>query len=297
MGEGRALAMLSVTALHGGDHEAAEMYLEQSAGVARAANDSWSLRMSLNALGDIARLQGQTARATGFYAEALELPRSPGLVGTNAIILSNVAHLAHQEGEDLRAASLFAEALPDLQVHGREGDIIGCLIGIAGVSLGFGRAERAAQLLGAVEAGLARSSERLWPSNRDAYQRDLRRTQRALSEVRFDSAVQSSRAMGLDIAVQNAMALLGELINSCDSGSTMGQREHLAAGGALTRREREILRLVRRGLTNRQIAVELVIAEKTAINYVAHILDKLGVHSRVELLARASELGLEPPPT
>src|SRR6266700_6804095 len=77
---------------------AAERYLEQSASVARGANDSWSLGMSLNALGDIARLRGQTGRATGFYAEALELPRVPGLVATNAIVLSNVAHLAHQEG-------------------------------------------------------------------------------------------------------------------------------------------------------------------------------------------------------
>ena len=253
--------------------------------------------MSLNALGDIARLRGQTARATGFYAEALALPRSPGLVGTNAIILSNVAQLAHQEGEDLRAASLFAEALPDVQVHGREGDIIGCLIGIAGVSVGFGRAERAAHFFGVVEAWLERSSERLWPSNRDAYERDRRRSQLSLGALRFNSAVQSGRAMGIDVAVQNAMELLGELINSSASGSSVGLREQVRAGGALTLREREILLLVRRGLTNRQIAEQLVIAEKTAINHVAHILDKLGVHSRVELVARASELGLEPLPT
>jgi DNA-binding NarL/FixJ family response regulator len=55
--------------------------------------------------------------------------------------------------------------------------------------------------------------------------------------------------------------------------------------------------LVRRGLTNRQIADELVIAEKTAINHMAHVLDKLGVHSRTELVARASELRLDQLPT
>jgi len=289
--------MLSVTALHAGDHEAAERYLEQSASVARAANDSWNVRMSLNALGDIARLRGQTARATGFYAQALELPRAPGLVGTNAIMLSNVAHLAHQEGEDLRAARLFAEALPDVRVHGREGDSIGCLVGIAGVAVGLGRAEQAAQLFGAVEAGLERSGERLWPSNRDASERDLRRTQLALGELRFTLALQSGRAMSLDVAVQNGLDLLGELLNSSAAGSTMGLHKQIPAGGALTPREGQIVHLVRRGLSNRQIAEELVIAEKTAINHVAHILDKLGVHSRVELVARASELGLEPLPT
>jgi DNA-binding NarL/FixJ family response regulator len=47
------------------------------------------------------------------------------------------------------------------------------------------------------------------------------------------------------------------------------------------------------GLTNRQIASELVMALKTAVNHVAHALDKLGVTSRVQLVARAADLGLD----
>jgi two-component system response regulator DevR len=54
---------------------------------------------------------------------------------------------------------------------------------------------------------------------------------------------------------------------------------------------------VRCGLSNQQIAEALVIAEKTAINHVAHVLDKLGVQSRAQLVARASELGLDSLPT
>jgi hypothetical protein len=47
----------------------------------------------------------------------------------------------------------------------------------------------------------------------------------------------------------------------------------------LTRREREVAVLMARGLTNRQIADELVIAEGTAGVHVDHILNKLGFRS------------------
>jgi DNA-binding NarL/FixJ family response regulator len=87
------------------------------------------------------------------------------------------------------------------------------------------------------------------------------------------------------------------VLTSPATASTAGPRKRLPPGIALTAREHEIVGLVRRGLSNRQIAEELVIAEKTAINHVAHVLDKLGVHSRTELVARASELGLDQLPT
>jgi DNA-binding NarL/FixJ family response regulator len=48
----------------------------------------------------------------------------------------------------------------------------------------------------------------------------------------------------------------------------------------LTRREREIATLVARGLTNRQIASELMISKYTVATHVAKILKKLDLHSR-----------------
>ncbi len=57
---------------------------------------------------------------------------------------------------------------------------------------------------------------------------------------------------------------------------------------ALTRREREVLPLVARGLSNRQIADALSIGERTAESHVASILAKLGVASRAKLAAGAT---------
>ncbi|WP_086791820.1 helix-turn-helix transcriptional regulator [Streptomyces thermovulgaris] len=63
----------------------------------------------------------------------------------------------------------------------------------------------------------------------------------------------------------------------------------------LTGREREVLRLVADGRTNRQIAEELFISPKTASVHVSNILAKLGVSGRGEAAAMAHRLGLFPP--
>jgi signal transduction histidine kinase/DNA-binding CsgD family transcriptional regulator len=61
---------------------------------------------------------------------------------------------------------------------------------------------------------------------------------------------------------------------------------------ALTPRQRHVAALVARGLTNQQIATELVITQGTAANHVQQILSRLGLASRAELAVWASQRGL-----
>lgn len=61
---------------------------------------------------------------------------------------------------------------------------------------------------------------------------------------------------------------------------------------ALTPRETEVLKLIVQGYTNRQIGEELSISVRTAESHRSNLSDKLGLHSRVELVRYAREHGL-----
>jgi DNA-binding CsgD family transcriptional regulator len=66
----------------------------------------------------------------------------------------------------------------------------------------------------------------------------------------------------------------------------------IAAGGLLTARERDVMRLVAQGLTNRAIGEQLFISEKTASVHVSNVLTKLSASGRAEAVAIATRDGL-----
>ena len=66
---------------------------------------------------------------------------------------------------------------------------------------------------------------------------------------------------------------------------TLGERHR----PALAPRERQLIRFVRQGLRNREIAQELGVTEGTVKVYLHAVFEKLGVNSRTELAVRADE--------
>jgi DNA-binding NarL/FixJ family response regulator len=72
-------------------------------------------------------------------------------------------------------------------------------------------------------------------------------------------------------------------------------RQVSAEPDPLTRREREVLRLIARGLSNRLIARELVLSEKTVKAHVSAVLAKLGVTDRTQAALLAVHDGVVEP--
>jgi DNA-binding NarL/FixJ family response regulator len=88
------------------------------------------------------------------------------------------------------------------------------------------------------------------------------------------------------------------------AGLVLGEYRRLAAEPAptdsrtpvapqLTERETEVLRLVAKGLSYKQIAERLVLSHRTVQNHVQNTLGKLQLHNRVELVRYAIERGLD----
>jgi len=71
-----------------------------------------------------------------------------------------------------------------------------------------------------------------------------------------------------------------------------GADEPARAGLRLTRREVEVLRLIARGRTNRQVAAELGISENTVKNHLRSVLAKLSLNRRSQAVRYARQLGL-----
>jgi DNA-binding CsgD family transcriptional regulator len=104
---------------------------------------------------------------------------------------------------------------------------------------------------------------------------------------RLAAAVAAGVTPAATDAIDDAAALLA-LAQAAPPAATAGPRDDASA---LSRREREVLRLVAAGRTDREIADALFVSRHTISNHIRHILDKLDVANRAAAVAAATQAG------
>jgi two-component system nitrate/nitrite response regulator NarP len=112
----------------------------------------------------------------------------------------------------------------------------------------------------------------------------------AAAELAPEGMVLKTSDPALLMGCMDAVAKGGRWIDPEIAERTRHAEDRAASAPPLTRRERELIELVRQGLRNRDIAAELGVTEGTVKVYLHAIFDKLRVDNRTELALKAAEL-------
>jgi DNA-binding CsgD family transcriptional regulator len=166
--------------------------------------------------------------------------------------------------------------------------LTGCLEAGAALAAVLGQPARALRLAGAVEALREPLGAALPPDWRSDFARLLMPARRALGE----DATAGLWADGRTLSLDQALAEVGMVTR--DGGPPAATRA-TATGHevvALTPREREVLRLVTAGQSNREIAATLSIESRTVAWHLENLYAKLGLDSRAAAAAYATRHGL-----
>ncbi|WP_280263224.1 ATP-binding protein [Nocardia wallacei] len=225
-----------------------------------------------------------TAIAQRFLAATEQ--HGPHLLGGLALWVVGIDHWRH--GDQGAAAEYMSRAVEMFARFDRCVWLASAFDGLAWSAAARGEMQRAARLMGAAET-LQRSTVRLAHAITSAVGEKVRAQVRdALGERGFDAAFDSGAALPLPAAIDYALGRE----SPAPAPAAAARPVDTAAVEVLTRREKDVARLVAAGHSNKRIAADLVISVRTAETHVEHILTKLGFTSRTQIAGWARDHGL-----
>jgi predicted ATPase/DNA-binding CsgD family transcriptional regulator len=268
---GNAATFLGMARLLAAEVDAAESLFREAIESADVGNPLIRAA-ALGRLAQVEAIRGNYPAAAALCQEGISICEGHGEVWVRAhalwtlgyveLLRGNMAEASARARESLRIRSAF---------HDRTGTAY-CLELLAWIRAADSEYDEAAWLLGATDALWQSLTTSLFPSFVTARHVCEQTVKRALTRRGFVDA----QRVGADLAIDDVVRLaLGERIIEASAGSNP---EH-----TLTHREFEVARLVAEGLSNREIATRLVIAQRTAEGHVEHILTKLGFRSRSQI--------------
>jgi predicted ATPase/DNA-binding CsgD family transcriptional regulator len=258
-----------------GDSASAIELCRESLALFREQDDALWCARALNSLGLLLTDTRAFGAARDALEEGLALFRRLGGTRGVAIALENLADLDRFAGDYARADARLQHSLDFFNQLEDAWGSSGALESLALVACARGLAQRSAVLFGAAEAQREEAGAALAPV-------DVPVRESAMDTLRLQlgaQAVESAVARGRALSRSEALAFA-----QCPAGAPAHSAPRVTARVLrLTEREREVAALVARGLSNRQIADELVFTKHTADKHVGNILGKLELASRAQL--------------
>jgi predicted ATPase/DNA-binding CsgD family transcriptional regulator len=320
-----ALSLLAENALLKGLYTVAELSYQEAALVTREMMTTWGIVWTTAQLGVMALLRGDVDRAQKFGDECMLLienipymrDRMPALVLMGLICIVEENYLAAEsyfnQGKATESAYGFIPVIigelsmamcdyglgnyelawkhtTSILYHPHRSPMVKtwCLLIVTLLQAREGDRKRATTLFSLAfhHAATPKGIIEKWPV--------LTRLRAELeADDEFDAAWERGETLDLDATIR----LLLTEANRAKAEDSASIPDHILAvnnalPNPLSERELEVLKLLAAGLSNREIAERLVVAESTIKKHITHIYDKIGVTSRTQVIVRAQELHL-----
>ncbi|HEX5500551.1 MAG TPA: LuxR family transcriptional regulator, partial [Thermomicrobiales bacterium] len=250
--------------------------------------DDWQVCLILGNLGGAYSEHGDSARAEALTEEALALARQLGDAFGVAVNLFNLGVRCLHADDPRGAIDRFRECLRVTQELDERHLASRVLDGLGGALHLTGASRTAARLFGAAEALREQIGDHLFPDEEVDLAPRVQAVRGALGEATYEAVASAGRSLPFEVAIAEAIALADSAL-AATPASTSAASSQLAA---LTVREREVLRLLVEGRSDKEIAGALFISRSTASKHVAAILVKLGAESRTAAATAAHRQGL-----
>jgi predicted ATPase/DNA-binding SARP family transcriptional activator/DNA-binding CsgD family transcriptional regulator len=278
----RALYIQGAPTLYQLDFDRAAALFEEAARLQRGVGDVAGLARTIQALGLTATARHDFMRAAELHEESLALAREAGDQIGIIVALGMGAFAYLGQGDHRRAWELLEEGLELSRSVGSKHGIAFHLHAAAALASTQGQPVRSARLWGAGQSLMQDIGTGLGPVERYHYGPYVDAARALLEDAAWEEVFAQGMAMSAEEAAEYAVS--EEVPPAPESPPAGGETDD-----PLTRREREVAALVARGFSNRQIAQELHLSERTIENHIANIKRKLGDASRTKIASWATQ--------
>jgi predicted ATPase/DNA-binding CsgD family transcriptional regulator len=285
--EAVSLTVFAWMATNQGQYAEAQTLADDARELAHTVGEQWSECLALVQLGSLAMLRGDHAAARSDFDRGLDLGRQQGDPYYTALAIEGLGRAALVVGEHDEAFGRLAESLHILDEGGHRPDIADTLESFAAFAAQLSEPELALQLAGSAAVLRETIGVPQSPLRRDLLQRWLP----AVRPILGEDASARNWAIGQAMTILEAIEVALSLHESVMPRS-QPRTERTVLPSGLTSRETEVLRLLAKGQSNKEIAAELVISVNTVQRHVGNILYKTGSANRTQVASYAHRAGI-----